>query len=245
MSHSTVTFSPAGTPLLDRTVGELVAERPGRSRVFQAHKIDFCCQGNRTLREACERKNAPADLVVAELEKELAAPTETGPNPAALPPHELCEYIVEKHHGFIRDELPRLHAMSQRVAHVHGPHTPSLVDLYHVFCEMADELVTHILKEEEELFPAVSALSLDEKAADLPENPFAEMIHEHEQTGTALEKLRELTNNFQPPPEACNTYRALFAGLQDLEEDMHRHIHLENSVLFPVARRLIADRQAG
>src|SRR5690606_3144442 len=141
MSHSTVTFSPAGTPILERTVGELVAERPGRSRVFQAHKIDFCCQGSRTLREACERKNVPAETIVAELEKELACESRPDFNPAELPPYELCEYIVNKHHGFIRDELPRLHAMSQRVAQVHGSHTPSLIEVYRVFCAMADELV--------------------------------------------------------------------------------------------------------
>ena len=99
MSHSPIQYSPSGTPLLDRTIGELVAERPGRSRIFQARNIDFCCQGNRTLREACERKGSDPAEVVQELEKELEAKTEPGSNPAELAPHQLCEYIVEKHHA--------------------------------------------------------------------------------------------------------------------------------------------------
>jgi len=101
-------------------------------------------------------------------------------------------------------------------------------------------LVNHIIKEEV-LFPAIAAMSRGEKTVDLPENSVDEMVHEHTETGAFLEKLRALTGDFQPPPEACNTYRALFAGLQDLEEDLQRHIHLENSVLFPVARRLAED----
>src|SRR5690606_26802063 len=120
MSHSTPTFSPAGTPLLDRTVGELVAERPGRSRVFQAHQIDFCCQGGRTLRQACERKGVSADVIVEKLEQDLAGPAESGDNPSMLPPEELCDYIVETHHGYLVRELPRLETMAARVAQVHG-----------------------------------------------------------------------------------------------------------------------------
>lgn len=220
-------------------VGELVAERPGRSRVFQANKIDFCCQGTRTLREACERKKISPEQIVAELEQELADKVEPGTNPAELAPHELCEYIVQRHHGYIRDEIPRLHAMSQRVAHVHGPHTPSLVDVFHIFSAMSEELVSHIQKEENDLFPVVSAISRGEKPENLDKDPIDAMMHEHEETGAALKKLRELTQDFQPPPEACNTYRALFAGLEELEADIHRHIHLENTVLFPAARQLV------
>jgi regulator of cell morphogenesis and NO signaling len=241
MSHSTVEFSPPGTPLLDRTVGELVAERPGRSRIFQAHSIDFCCQGNRTLREACERKNVPAATIVGELEKESAEKTSSVENPAELAPHQLCQYIVENHHGYLRKELPRLHAMSERVAHVHGGHTPSLVEVYRVFCEMANELASHVLKEEEILFPAVSSMSRGEPVSGSIEGPITVMMQEHDEAGAALAKLRELTDGFQPPAQACNTYRALFAGLRELEEDLHCHIHLENSVLFPAARAMAAS----
>jgi len=238
MSHSTVIFSAAGTPLPDRTVGEIVAERPSQSRIFQAFGIDFCCQGGRTLREACEKKGIALDAVVDQLEAELRDKPAPEVNPAVFPPEDLADYIVEKHHRYLRDELPRLHAMSARVAQVHGAHTPALVEVYEVFSDMAAELAEHMMKEEHMLFPAIKAMFRGESAPMPLEGPIACMLHEHDDAGTALARLRELTNGYAPPPEACNTYRALFAGLAELEEDLHVHIHLENSVLFPAAQAL-------
>ncbi len=243
MSHHPNVFSPPGTPLLERTVGELVAERPGRSRVFQAFQIDFCCQGGRTLREACERKGIAAASVVEQLEAESADKSSPAQNPANLSPDKLAEYIFQTHHQFLWRELPRLHAMAERVAHVHGGHTPSLVELFHVFCGLEEELTTHLMKEEHILYPAIVEIVREEAAPNSPDGPIACMLQEHTEAGEALAKLRELSHGFQPPPEACNAYRALFAGLHDLEEDLHRHIHLENAVLFPLARAL-AERKA-
>jgi regulator of cell morphogenesis and NO signaling len=239
MSHKPNVFSPAGTPLLERTVGELVAERPGRSRVFQTFGIDFCCQGTRTLREACERKNIPAETVVEQLEAELADKTAPVKNPADLPMAELAAYIVETHHGYLYRELPRLHAMSERVAQVHGGHTPSLVEVFDIFCAMEEEMIAHMMKEEKVLFPTIVAVSRGEAAPVPLDEPISCMMHEHESSGNALARLRELTHGFSPPTDACNTYRALFAGLHELEEDLHRHIHLENAVLFPAAQAAV------
>ncbi len=238
MSHKPNVISAPGTPLLDRTVGELVAERPGRSRVFQAFGIDFCCQGARTLREACDRRSVATQTVVEQLEAELSDKSAPAQNPAELPLHELTDYIVRTHHDFLRRELPRLHAMASRVAQVHGGHTPSLVELFSVFHGLQEELFSHIAKEERVLFPAIAAASCGQTSTAFLDEPIARMIHEHEDAGSALSRLHELSNGFQAPGEACNTYRALFAGLQDLEEDLHRHIHLENSVLFPAAQAL-------
>ncbi len=241
MSYSTVVFSSPGTPLADRSVGELVAERPGRSRVFQTHHIDFCCQGGTTLREACERKGVSLDTVVTELEREQADPVEPQSNPAELPPHALCDHIVRQHHDFLRQELPRLHAMSERVARVHGGHAASLVEVFKVFTGMANELFAHMQKEEQILFPAIKAMSEDKAVPESLEGPISVMVQEHDEAGAALEKLGDLTNRYQPPADACNTYRALFAGLAELEDDLKRHIHLENAVLFPAARRMIGE----
>lgn len=238
MSHTPITYSSPGTPLLDRTVGELVAERPGRSRVFQRHRIDFCCQGGTTLRQACERKGVSAETVVSELEAELAEKQAEDFNPAQLPLDQLTVYIVNRHHGYLREELPRLHAMSERVARVHGGHTPSLVEVFQVFCELVDEMMLHTQKEEQILFPAIEAMSRGDIPPSSLSGPITVMMREHDDAGAALARLRELTDGFQPPAEACNTYRALFAGLADLEEDLQRHIHLENSVLFPGAQKL-------
>lgn len=244
MSHTPVSFSPHGTPLLERTVGELVAERPGRSRVFQNAGIDFCCQGGRTLREACERKGITAETVIKQLEAELTDKAAPVQNPALLPPHQLADYIVETHHNYLRRELPRLHAMSEKVAKVHGPHTPSLMEVFRVFKGMEEELTSHMQKEEMVLFPAISSLSRGE-ATSMPLNgPIACMIHEHDELGEALTHLHGLTNGFRPPTDACNTYRALFAGLRELEEDLHFHIYLENSVLFPAAQTMTTQGAA-
>jgi len=237
MSHSTIEFSPAGTPVLERTVGELVAERPSRSRVFQKHGIDFCCQGGRTLAEACARKELDVGQVVGDLDAESHEQSDAF-NPAELPPLELIDHIVTKHHGFLNDELPRLHAMAQRVAQVHGSHTPSLIQLHLIYEEMMVELNHHMMKEENILFPAIKAMVAGQ-AINIPlDGAIATMLAEHDDAGAALAQMRELTHGFTPPPEACNTYRALFAGLAELEQDLHRHIHLENSVLFPAARKM-------
>lgn len=238
MSHHPNIYSPPGTLIADRTVGELVAERPGRSRIFQAFGIDFCCQGGRTLREACERKNMALDAVIDQLEAELSAQPSPASNPAELPIDELARYIVETHHGFLRRELPRLRAMSERVASVHGSHTPSLVEMLRTFIGLEEELNSHMMKEEQILFPAIIALSRGTASPRPLDGPIACMIHEHELVGEALAHLNKLSHRFQPPADACNTYRALFAGLNDLEEDLHRHIHLENAVLFPAAKAL-------
>jgi regulator of cell morphogenesis and NO signaling len=235
MSHTPTVFTPAGTPLIDRTVGEIVAASPTQARVFQSFGIDFCCQGGRTLREACELKGIAPSAVIDQLEAGTQANTSSDENPALLPPAELAAYIVDNHHRYLRDELPRILAMADRVARVHGGHTPSLVELFEVFSEMADELAGHIEKEERILFPAIVAVARGEAAGMLLDGPVAQMLHEHEDAGAALLRIRELTNQFTTPPEACNTYRALFAGLLELEEDLHRHIHLENSMLFPTA----------
>lgn len=238
MSHHPNIISPPGTSTADRTVGELVAERPGRSRVFQDFKIDFCCQGGRTLREACERRDVALESVLEQLEAEQHSNKAPDFNPAELPSAQLADFIVEKHHTFLRQELPRLHMMAERVAHVHGGHTPSLVTIFEVFQGMEDELISHMAKEEQVLFPAIKALEGGQSFFGPLDGPIACMMHEHDYVGSTLAELRTLSNEYSPPVEACNTYRALFAGLLDLEEDLHRHIHLENSILFPAAQQL-------
>lgn len=234
MSHA----NPAISPLASRAVGELVAERPGRSRIFESLGIDFCCQGDRTLREACERRGVPVETVVVRLESELADASAPRENPADLPPAQLVEHIVEVHHGFLRRELPRCRAMSAKVAEVHGGHTPSLAEVRDVFAGLQAELESHMMKEEQILFPMITALACGEPPPMPLDCPINQMVHEHDIASGALARLRELTHGFRPPGDACNTYRALFSGLKELEEDLHRHIHLENSVLFPAAQAM-------
>jgi len=240
MSHHPIIFSPEGTAVADRTVGELVAERPNRSKIFQGLKIDFCCQGGKTLREACAAKEIAVETVIEQLEAEQQTQPSDNFDPASLTPTELIGHIVATHHDYLRGELPRLHAMAQRVAQVHGGHTSSLVEVFEVFTGLFHEMDSHMRKEEEILFPMIAALEKGEPAPIPLDAPIGRMIEEHQDAGDALARLRVLTGDYQPPADACNTYRALFSGLEGLEGDMHRHVHLENHILFPKAVALEA-----
>jgi regulator of cell morphogenesis and NO signaling len=159
-------------------------------------------------------------------------------NPAELPPDRLARYIVETHHTFLNRELPRLREMAERVIDAHGAGAPSLDRLLQVYVGLEEELHSHMMKEERILFPAVAAL-VSGQSGPLPlDGPIACMIHEHSGATNALDELRRLSNYFQPPAGACNTYRALFAGLRELDADLRHHIHLENDILFPAAEQL-------
>ena len=155
---------------------------------------------------------------------------------------KLCDHIEATHHAYLRKELPRLDKMTEKVARVHGEKEPELRELRAVFLEFQAELMPHMMKEEQILFPAIAEMSAGRTEPMALDDPIASMLREHDEAGAALARLRELSHGFQPPSDACNTYRALFAGLRDLEEDLHRHIHLENAALFPWARGMAEGR---
>lgn len=228
------------------TVGELVTERPARARVFENHGIDFCCGGKLTLSEACARKKVDVDGVVRELAEVDAA---AGEEPAAVdwsaaPLADLIDHIVQTHHEFLRKEMPRLTDFLAKVVEVHGERHPDLKKVKAIFSGMRQELESHMMKEEQILFPCIRMLEESGGASRLPfgtvENPIRMMILEHENAGDALERLRALTNGYTPPEDACNTYRVTLDGLKALEADLHIHIHKENNILFPRAIELEA-----
>jgi regulator of cell morphogenesis and NO signaling len=222
--------------VLDSTVGRLVAENPARARVFEKHRIDYCCGGKLPLAEACERRKLDYATVVADLEAvDLAGAEIVLTNWGRAPLGELADHIVATHHAYLAQELPRLDAMGARVAKVHGHHAPEVIDLHSVFVAFRQELEEHAMKEEQVLFPWIKRLEAGELGpfhASVA-NPIRCMEHEHENAGHALERFRELTNGYQPPEDACNTWRVLYASLEALEQDMHTHVHKENSILFP------------
>ena len=234
MNPNTTTANSSELTIADQTVSQIVSENPNLSRVFQAFDIGFCCQGKLTLRKACERKGIDLQEMIDALEAEGSRATESQINTAEMSLSELASHIVETHHGFLRSELPRIHAMAERVAQVHGAHTPSLVEVYQVFTEIGQNLAEHARCEENTFFP-MFAESENEATEEKLSQQIDQMVKDHESIIGEISRLRELTNGYQPPAEACNTYRALFAGLADLEADTGRHFHLENNVLFPAA----------
>jgi regulator of cell morphogenesis and NO signaling len=224
---------------LTATVGELVAQRPSRSRVFEQFKIDFCCGGKLPLAEACQKKGIDPKAVLAALEAEAAAPAPQARTWTDASLTELADHIETTHHAYLRRELPRIEYLTHRVASRHGDHTPSLIKLHELFLAFKAELEAHMLKEERVLFPLCREL---DGAQVLPtahcgsvSNPVAVMVTEHDHAGEDLCQMRELTNDFTPPEGACNTYRAMLSALEELEADMHVHVHTENSILFPKA----------
>jgi regulator of cell morphogenesis and NO signaling len=229
---------------ISSTVGQLVVERPARARIFEQHGIDYCCGGKLSLADACAKRGLDAAAVLAAIEA-ADAPSSAEPDWAGVSLTELADHIEQTHHDYLRAELPRLSAMSKKVAAVHGDERPELVQLAQVFARFAGELYEHMLKEETIAFPMIRAIERGERADAGPEDlgcPISVMVQEHDEAGRALEKMRELTSDYTPPMAACNTYRALFDSLAQLERDMHAHVHKENNILFPRALQAEAAR---
>ena len=229
------------------TVGDLVVERPSRARVFERFGIDYCCGGKLPLNVACEKRGVDIQHVLAVLEEEATAPVEVERNWTEASLADLTAHVETTHHAYLKRELPRLDYMTERVADRHGAQRPELRKLREIFMVFKGELEEHMAKEERVLFPMCRNLEKPDTAKSRHgsvKNPVAVMISEHEHAGEDLRQIRELTHDFVPPVEACNTYRAMLAGLEDLEADMHRHVHLENYVMFPKAIAAEAQRSA-
>lgn len=228
----------------DTQVATLVLEQPGRTRVFEQLGIDYCCGGKKPLAAACAERGLDVTAVISALEGlREDEPGESDWTAATVA--ELCAHIVDHHHGYLREELPPLRQLVDKVAGRHGGGHPELVEIQETFHTLADELEQHMVKEERILFPACVALEAG-TAADFPfgsvENPIRMMLDDHDEVAAGLQQLRALTNAYAPPSGGCNSYRALFDRLHTLETDTHRHIHEENNILFPRAVALESAR---
>lgn len=227
-------------------VSEIAVGSPATIKVFQRHGIDFCCGGHRPLTEACAEQDLDVGGLLAELEASLAdVPDERNWQDAPL--QDLVAEIQARFHRPLREELPRLQFMVDKVARVHGHRYPEMLQgVQREFQALCDELFPHMAKEDEILFPAIVALERGEPspmgAWQWIDGPIEIMEDEHERAGAALANLRTLTNGYQWPADACATFQGLFYGLHMLERDMHVHIHLENNILFPRAAALAQQR---
>ena len=225
---------------LTQTVGRLVAERPERARVFDEFEIDYCCGGKRPLADACRARGLDPEVVRRRLAESDAGPPDPAVDWEAAPLADLCDHIVATHHAFLKLELPRVGRLLAKVVGAHGERHPEMSRALSVYEPFARDLAEHMAKEERVLFPMIKRLAAGEvRPSPSLLAPFRVMEAEHDDAGRALAELRELTAGFQPPADACNTFRAALAGLRGLEHDMHRHVHLENNVLFPQAEQLI------
>ncbi len=227
--------------LRKEAIGLLVAEQPLRAAVFDRFGIDFCCGGKQTLSDACDKAGFAIELVIADLaENDDHAAMQDMPDSwlnASIT--ELTNHIQQTHHAYLKLELPRLQALAEKVARVHGAKDSRLVEVVAVFSAMKHEIEQHTMKEDNVLFPFMRELDQGEVLPKAPfgsvANPVRCMESEHNDAGEALMKLRVLTNQYAAPEGACNSWLALLAGLAHLEQDLRTHIHKENSILFPKA----------
>jgi regulator of cell morphogenesis and NO signaling len=233
----TVTIQPSAT------VGQIVAEFPQLSRIFEDLKIDYCCGGKRPLDEVCYERGLDVEQLATRLnEAVISSPAAVGTrwNTARL--SDLCDDIQHTHHDYLRSELPRLSANIAKVVKAHGESRPELARVAETFAELRAELEPHMMKEECILFPSIRYLEGNGRATQFPfgslSNPIRVMVSEHDHAGDALARLRELTDGYAVPTGACNTYRVMLDALETLEKDMHQHVHKENNILFPRAVEL-------
>jgi len=226
------------------TVRDLAAAIPGATRVFENFGIDYCCGGHRTLSDVCQEASLPVEDLKRSLEEAGRASqrgAERDWRQESLT--ALTEYIIDTHHIFTRHELDRLEKLFDKVCSRHGENHPALFEAQKTFYQLKQDLIPHMLKEEQVLFPYITRM--EEAAGEgrqvsppffgTVQNPVRMMMLEHDAAGDLLRALRLTTGDYTPPPDACASYKALYQGLAGFEADLHQHIHLENNLLFPRA----------
>ncbi|GAE25584.1 nitric oxide-dependent regulator DnrN or NorA [Halalkalibacter wakoensis JCM 9140] len=221
-------------------VAEIVTKFPKSSDLFKKYRIDFCCGGNRPLIEAIQERNLSAEEVLTNLNtlfEETTALHGASIEWENASFSELIDYIIQKHHRYLNEELPQLSPYITKVLRVHGEHQPHLAQIHRLFHELRVELEQHLIKEETVDFPLILAVEKHrtEETVEQLQKIVDALEHEHSHAGNILKELRDVTNDFTPPPGACGTYRLVYQRLENLESDLFLHIHLENNVLFPRA----------
>ena len=228
-----------------QTVREIASENPAAVRVFEKYGIEYCCGGQVPLAEACAAKGVNIDEVIASLESAVpAVPGEKDWAKESLA--DLATYIVNTHHAYVNREVPRLNELAAKVVGRHGDTRSELAEIQAKLGELGEEMITHQGKEEVVLFPYIGKLerfaagngSKPRNCFGTIANPIAMMTKDHDVAGNLIAEIRKLSGGYTPPEGACPTFHAFYAGLSELERDLHRHVHLENNILFPRALAL-------
>lgn len=230
------------------TVADVASALPSSVRVFQRYGIDFCCGGKTALAAACQAQGVSYDELVGAIDAAAQQPAVDIRDWNHEPLHALVEHIVATYHEPLREELPRLEAMAAKVHRVHVSKAPYLARLDAIVSELSADLQLHMRKEEAVLFPAIRTVEAGGGRTPIPISaPITVMEAEHDRAGTLLSELRSITDGYVAPGWACQTFRALYHGLAELEAAMHVHVHLENNVLFPraIALTRVAEAAVG
>ena len=238
-------YSNAG----NKTVGEIVATDFRTAKVFEKYSIDFCCGGKVPLTEICEKKGFDINTIVNELEAVQSEPAERSQNYSAWALPFLIDYIVNTHHLYLKENDEQIAAYARKIADVHGGNHPEVINITVVFDKIAADLATHLIEEEDVFFPAVKRVKAAMIAGLTPETGDLELIRvslirlhsEHQEIGGAVHTIRHLSNNYAIPDDACNTFMLTYRKLKEFEDDLHKHVHLENNILFPKVTAIVSQ----
>ena len=238
--------------IIEKTIREIALENPATIRVFERFGIDYCCGGRKSIEQACAEQQLSAEQVLEKL-AEVSTSKVDGPDWKAAPLAKLIQHIVREHHVYCREEVPRLKALANKVNSRHGANHPELKQIAEVFERLGNELLIHMLKEEQVLFPYIAGVEHAQSSGqEAPlsffghlSNPINAMTEDHDEAGGLIRELRSLSSDYTPPAGACPSYQGLFHGLAEFEKNMHQHVHLENNVLFPRALAIAPAQSSG
>lgn len=225
------------------TVGEVVADDFRTAQVFQKYGIDFCCGGKMTLEEACRQSDLNPATLLEEVAQVKEVEIDRSLNFGAWPLPFLADYIINTHHAYLNDNMEQIATYARKIASVHGDRHPETHEIARIFGKIVTDMAAHLREEEEVLFPAVRRIDAARKAGQAPEGKDLEIIRqtlatlndEHEAIGEAMHTIHHLSNGYAIPVDACNTYMVTYQKLKEFEDDLHKHVHLENNILFPKA----------
>ena len=234
--------------LASKTLAQIVTNNYKAASIFEKHHLDFCCKGKRTLEQACSESDIKIEEVIEQLEK-VGETNGSKTNYNELSLAQLSEHIVSTHHNYVKNEMPALLGYLQKVASKHGDRHPEMNKVFQIFGAVKEEMEFHMQKEEMVLFPRIKDIENQIQegkkvvvSSSYLQSPINMMEEEHDHAGSMLAEIRNLTNNYNPPADACTTYQLSFASLQAFELDLHRHVHLENNILFPKALKMFGSQ---
>lgn len=236
------------TNIATQTLAFIVTNDSQTVPVLEKYNLDFCCKGKRTLAEACTENGLSIDLVAMELDG-LSQAKKTGQMPfSEMSCEQMISYILVHHHFYVKQSMPIIAGHLEKVAAKHGPRFPFMIVVRQLFSEIREEMTQHMQKEEMILFPRIKQIEqlfLGHKKEAIDDvyinGPVTMMMQEHDHAGEILYRIRELTHQYAVPPEACTTFRVCLAELKEFEEDLHKHVHLENNHLFPAALHMLGQ----
>ena len=229
-------------------VGDIVASNYNAAGILTESGIDFCCGGGISLAAACDKKGADLNEVAYQIVNLKNGNTSHQENINDWEPDFLIDYIINNHHSFVRRKVDEIDAYAAKVARVHGERHPENIEIYHQFNALSNEMMAHLKSEEDRVFPLIKKIYASVKNSETPDQNWIKelrkeldlMEDEHEAAGNLMKAIHELSNGFNPPADACATYQILYQNLEGFENDLHRHVHLENNILFKKAEKLVS-----